>query len=184
MDEGPAEDQQQGPEDEPQVLPREPEFRPDGEGSGTTDSAPTWTQTPDPNAALLAWARADAAANGVPDHAALPAPDTFVGTDALAEIGALTEELRAQSILQSGMVTVAEAGLDDAARLALVLARPDAPAYLSTLAALVARDTGRPVEVLGPDDLTQRFGAADGTPLTLYFDGNRFSVDPPAPEDD
>jgi hypothetical protein len=184
MDEGPAEDQQQGPEVEPQVLPQEPEFRPDGEGSGTTDSAPTWTQTPDPNAALLAWARADAAANGVPDDAALPAPDTFVGTDALAEIGALTEELRAQSILQSGMVTVAEAGLDDAARLALVLARPDAPAYLSTLAALVARDTGRPVEVLGPDDLTQRFGPADGTPLTLYFDGNRFSVDPPAPEDD
>jgi hypothetical protein len=38
--------------------------------------------------------------------------------------------------------------------------------------------------VLSPGDRTQRFGPADGTPLTLYFDGNRFSVNPPAPDDD
>ncbi|MFD4562262.1 hypothetical protein ACFWP5_49550, partial [Streptomyces sp. NPDC058469] len=133
---------------------------------------------------LLTWAQADVAANGAPDDAALPAPNTSVRTDALAEIGALTEELRAQSILQNGTVTVAEAGLDDVARLALVLARPDTPTYVSTLAALVARDTGRPVQVLGPDGRTHRFGPADGTPLTLYFDGNRFSVTPPAPDDD
>jgi hypothetical protein len=82
------------------------------------------------------------------------------------------------------MVTVAEAGLDDAARLALVLARPDTPLYVATLAALVARDTEHPVQVLRPGDRTQRFGPADGTPLTLYFDGNRFSVNPPAPDDD
>ncbi|MGW3103746.1 hypothetical protein ACWDEW_17520, partial [Streptomyces sp. NPDC001100] len=155
-----------------------------GEGSRTTGSAVAWTRTRDPHTALLAWARADVVANGAPDDVALPAPDTLVGTDALAEIGALTEELRAQSILQNGMVTVAEAGLDDAARLALVLARPDSDVYVSTLAALVARDTGRPVLVLGPDDRTRRFGPADGTPLTLYFDGNRFSVNPPVPDDD
>jgi hypothetical protein len=65
-----------------------------------------------------------------------------------------------------------------------VLARPDTPAYVSTLAALVARNTGRPVRVLGPEDRVHRFGPADGTPLTLYFDGNRFSVNPPAPDDD
>lgn len=92
--------------------------------------------------------------------------------------------MRAQSILQNGTVTVAEAGLDDSARLALVLADPDTSTYVLTLAALVARNTGRPVQVLGLDDLTHRFGPADDAPLTLYFDGNRFSVNPPAPEDD
>ncbi|MFG3288671.1 hypothetical protein ACGF3G_07650, partial [Streptomyces sp. NPDC048179] len=153
---------------------------------GTTDPAPTpvWTRAQDPHTALLAWARADVAAHGAPDDAPLPAQETPVPTDALAEIGALTEELRAQAILQSGTVTVREAGLDDAARLALVLARPDGAAYAATLAALVARDTGRPVVLLGPGELTQRFGPAEGAPLTLYFDDNRFTVNPPAPDDD
>ncbi|WP_245608070.1 hypothetical protein [Streptomyces hokutonensis] len=155
---------------------------------GTTASdtaAPTWPSARDPHAALLTWAQADVAAHGAPDDAALPAPETSVPTEALAEIGALTPELNAQSILQNGTVTVADAGLDDPARLALVLARPDDTlGYTSTLAALVARNTGRPVQVLGPDGRTDRFGPADGTPLTLYFDGNRFSVTPPAPGDD
>ena len=146
---------------------------------------PTWSRTRDPHAALLTWAQADVAVHGAPDDAALPAPDTSVSTDALAEIGALTEELRVQAIMQNGTVTVADAGLDDPARLALVLARPgDTLGYTSALAALVARITGRPVRVLGPDGRTDRFGPADGTPLTLYFDGNRFSVTPPAPGDD
>ncbi|MGH1556156.1 hypothetical protein ACRAWF_43465 [Streptomyces sp. L7] len=80
-----------------------------------------------------------------------------VPTDVLAEIGALTEELRVQSIMQNGTVTVAEAGLDDPARLALVLARPDDTlVYTSTLAALVARNTARPVQVLGPDGRADR----------------------------
>ena len=153
-------------------------------GANSSGNAPAWSRTRDPHTALLIWAQADVAADGAPDDAALPAPDTSVRTDVLAEIGALTEELRAQSILQNGTVTVAEAGLDDVARLALVLARPDTPAYVSTLAALVARNTGRPVRVLGPDDRAHRFGPADGTPLTLYFDGNRFWVNPPAPDDD
>lgn len=154
-------------------------------GTTASGTAPTWPRTRDPHAALLTWAQADVAAHGAPDDAALPAPDTSLPTDALAEIGALTEELRVQSIMQNGTVTVAEAGLDDPARLALVLARPDDTlAYTSTLAALVARNTGRPVQVLGPDGRTDRFGPADGTPLTLYFDGNRFSVTPPAPGDD
>jgi hypothetical protein len=149
--------------------------------SGT---APAWARDRDPHGALLSWVQADVAAHGAPDDPRFPAPDTEVSTDALAHIGALTEELRAQAILQNGMVTVAEAGLDDAARLALVLARPDTPLYVATLAALVARDTEHPVQVLSPGDRTQRFGPADGTPLTLYFDGNRFSVNPPAPDDD
>ncbi|MBK6019582.1 hypothetical protein JHN45_52285, partial [Streptomyces sp. MBT53] len=144
----------------------------------------TWPRTGDPHTALLTWAQADVAAHGAPDDAGLAAPDTSVPTGTLAEIGALTEELRAQSILQNGTVTVADAGLDDPARLALVLARPDDTlGYVSTLAALVARDTGRPVRLLGPAGRTDRFGPADGTPLTLYFDGNRFSVNPPAPDD-
>lgn len=123
-------------------------------------------------------------AHGAPDDAPLPTPETAVPTDVLAEIGALTEELRAQSIMQSGTVTVGEAGLDDAARLALVLARPAGAAYAATLAALVARDTGRPVVLRGPGELTQRFGPAEGAPLTLYVDDNRFMVNPPAPDDD
>jgi hypothetical protein len=148
------------------------------------DTAPAWTRDPDPHGALFAWVQADVAANGAPDDPRFPAPGSEVSTDALAHIGALTEELRAQAILQNGMVTVAEAGLDDSARLALVLADPDNPFYVATLAALVVRDTGRPVQVIGPGDRTHRFGPADGTPLTLYFDGNRFSVNPPAPDDD
>ncbi|MCG7204823.1 hypothetical protein MB828_13465, partial [Streptomyces arenae] len=153
---------------------------------GTIDPAPTpvWTRAQDPHTALLAWARADVAAHGAPDGAPLPTQETPVPTDVLAEIGALTEELRAQAILQSGTVTVREAGLDDTARLALVLARPDGAAYAATLAALVARDTGRPVVLLGPGELTQRFGPAEGAPLTLYFDDNRFTVNPPAPDND
>ncbi|WP_416962236.1 hypothetical protein [Streptomyces sp. Agncl-13] len=147
-------------------------------------AAPAWARDRDPHGALLAWVQADVAAHGAPDDPRFPAPGTDVSTGALAHIGALTEELRAQAILQNGMVTVAEAGLDDSARLALVLASPDTPFYVATLAALVVRDTGRPVQVLSPGDRVQRFGPADGTPLTLYFDGNRFSVNPPAPDDD
>lgn len=191
------------PQEEPENEPREPELPPvvapeQGpetfahalarllSAPGTTDPAPTpdWTRARDPHTSLLGWAQADVAAHGAPDDAPLPTPETAVPTDVLAEIGALTEELRAQSILQSGTVTVGEAGLDDAARLALVLARPEGAAYAATLAALVARDTGRPVVLLGPGELTQRFGPAEGNPLTLYFDGNRFTVNPPAPDDD
>ncbi len=198
---GPATELTDDPQEEPENEPQEPELPPvvapeQGPETfahalarllstpGTTAPAPVWTRARDPHTALLAWARADVVAHGAPDDAPLPTPETAVPTDVLAEIGALTEELRAQSILQSGTVTVGEAYLDDAARLALVLARPEDAAYAATLAALVARDTGRPVALLGSGELTQRFGPAEGTPLTLYFDGTRFTVNPPAPDDD
>lgn len=119
------------------------------------------------------------AARRAPEDAELPEGETLVSIDDLARIDALTDALRAQSILQSGRVTVDEAGLDEAARLALVLARPDSPAYVATLAALVARDTGRPVRVLGPGDGVRAFGPEEGDPLNLYFDGRRFSATPP-----
>lgn len=177
------------------MEPREPENRNDPAPEtfvrvlagllGPSATAPAWTRDRDPHGALVAWARGDVAAHGAPDDAGLPGPGTSVETGALAEIGALTEELRAQSILQNGTVTVAEAGLDDAARLALVLARPDTSAYAFTLAALVARDIGRPVRVLVPGGRSHLFGpAADGAALTLYFDGDRFSATPPVPHDD
>ncbi|MGW1183985.1 hypothetical protein, partial [Streptomyces drozdowiczii] len=141
--------------------------------------APAWTGSRDPHGALRAWARTDVAARRAPEDAELPEGETLVSIDDLARIGALTDALRAQSILQSGRLTVDEAGLDDAARLALVLARPDSPAYVATLAALVAREAGRPVRVLGPGDGVRAFGPDDGEPLNLYFDGRRFSATPP-----
>jgi hypothetical protein len=106
-----------------------------------------------------------------------------VTTEQLRSIGALTDALNAQAVLQ-GSLTVADAGLDEAARLALVLARPDSPAYVFTLAALVARETGRRIRVVLPDGGVRESGPADGVPLTLYFDGDRFSTDPPAPDDE
>lgn len=141
--------------------------------------APAWTGSRDPHGALRAWARTDVAARRAPDDAELPEGETLVSIDDLARIDALTDALRAQSILQSGRLTVDDAGLDDAARLALVLARPDSPAYVATLAALVAREAGRPVRVLGPGDGVRAFGPEDGEPLNLYFDGRRFSATPP-----
>ncbi|NEC07799.1 hypothetical protein, partial [Streptomyces sp. SID7909] len=141
--------------------------------------APAWTGARDPHGALRAWARTDVAARRAPEDAELPEDGTLVSIDDLARIDALTDALRAQSILQGGRVTVAEAGLDDAARLALVLARPDSPAYVATLAALVARETGRQVRVLGPGDGVREFGPEEGDPLDLYFDGRRFSPTPP-----
>ncbi|MFE6765630.1 hypothetical protein [Streptomyces sp. NPDC057689] len=141
--------------------------------------APAWTGSRDPHGALRAWARTDVAARRAPEDAELPEGETLVSIDDLARIDALTDALRAQSILQSGRLTVDEAGLDDAARLALVLARPDSPAYVATLAALVAREAGRPVRVLGPGDGVRAFGPEDGEPLNLYFDGRRFSATPP-----
>ncbi|MCZ9346501.1 hypothetical protein NGM37_53220, partial [Streptomyces sp. TRM76130] len=150
-------------------------------GSG---AAPAWTRSRDPHGALLAWARQDVASRGAPDDAPLPAGDTPVSIDDLARVGSLTESLRAQSILQNGGLTVADAALTDSARLELLLAAPDTPGYVAALAALVARRIGRPVRVLGPGGTTRAFGPPDGTALTLYFDGDRFSSVPPAADDD
>jgi hypothetical protein len=146
-------------------------------------AAPAWTRARDPHGALRDWARADVSAHGAPGDAALPGPDTEVSNERLESIDALTDALRAQSILQ-GVLTVADAGLDEAARLALVLDRPDSPAYISTLAALVARETGRPVRLVLPGGDVRAFGPEEGAPLTLYFDGESFSTTPPAPDDD
>ncbi|MFC9810106.1 lonely Cys domain-containing protein [Streptomyces griseoaurantiacus] len=151
-------------------------------GPGT---APAWAGARDPQQALRGWALSDAADRGVPADAALPDGDTDVSYEDLDRLKVLDDDqLRAQAILQ-GSLTVAEAGLDDAARLALVLANPDTLAYVLTLAALVARDTGRRIRLVPPGGGEVReFGPAGGTPLTVYFDGDRFTTTPPAPDDD
>ncbi|MDQ0809444.1 hypothetical protein QFZ63_001158 [Streptomyces sp. B3I7] len=145
--------------------------------------APAWTRARDPHGALLDRVRSDVDARGVPGDAALPGPGATVTTEQLRSIGALTEALNAQSVLQ-GSLTVADAGLDEAARLALVLARPDSPAYVFTLAALVARETGRRIRVVLPNGDVRESGPSGGVRLTLYFDGDLFSTTPPAPDDE
>ncbi|WP_411093346.1 hypothetical protein [Streptomyces sp. 049-1] len=126
-----------------------------------------------PYESLVRWARTDVAARRAPADAPLPAPDTVLDLAELDRIGLLSDELRAQSTLQNGRMTVREAELNDTALLELVLARPDSPACFFTLLALAARDAGRSIDMVGLGDRVQRFGPDNGRALTLHFDGDR-----------
>ncbi|WP_432131930.1 hypothetical protein [Streptomyces tendae] len=139
---------------------------------------PSWALSDRPYEALVDWARVDVATRRAPDDAPLPAPETVLDPGELERIGLFNEELRAQSTLQNGRMTVLEAELSDTALLELVLVRADFPACFSTLVALAARDTGHAIEVVGPDDRAQRFGPDNGPSITLYFDGHRFRTSP------
>ncbi|MGQ4424892.1 hypothetical protein ACN6LL_007487, partial [Streptomyces violaceoruber] len=145
---------------------------------GRDAALPSWALSDRPYEALVDWARVDVATRRAPQDAPLPAPETVLDPSELEGAGLLNEELRAQSTLQNGRMTVLEAELSNTDLLELVLVRADFPACFSTLVALVARDTGNAIEVVGPDDRVQRFGPDNGPSITLYFGGHRFRTSP------
>jgi hypothetical protein len=129
-----------------------------------------------PDGSLNQWAADRVTSVDLPDGAPLIAPSRSVTVDALTRAGtALSEAQRMRAVLEGGALAAGEVDLTAAQqfRLALALDAHAAPVAWVT-AAVVARELGVAVVLVGPDGGLHRFGPAAIAPLVVVEEAGGF----------